>query len=63
MSATDRTPRDSEVKDDPEPVVTTVAEPEAARPTGPAADWQVLLLRYLPQPAGSTHLIKRLTPR
>jgi hypothetical protein len=35
----------------------------AATGAGTPFDWQVMLLRYLPQPAGSTHVIKRLAPR
>jgi hypothetical protein len=32
-------------------------------PAAPAFDWQVLLLRYLPEPAGSAHAVKRLSAR
>jgi hypothetical protein len=38
--------------------------PEEGSPSpGTPSDWQVLLLRYLPQPASATHVIKRLAPR
>ncbi len=55
-------------QDDREPPVAEAA-PEAAvtrhgqAPSRPLFDWQVLLLRYLPEPRGSTHAIKRLAPR
>ncbi len=63
MSTTDPMPQD-----DREPPVAEAA-PEAAvtrdgqAPSRPLFDWQVLLLRYLPEPRGSTHAIKRLAPR
>jgi hypothetical protein len=63
MSETNRTPRDGEAQDDAETQSAPSAEREVSPAAGPPFDWQVLLLRYLPQPAGSSHLIKRLAPR
>jgi hypothetical protein len=64
MSSAQRRLQDAETPgktgDDPEPGQAQ-AMPASAGP--PPFDWQVLLLRYLPQPAGSTHVIKRLAPR
>jgi hypothetical protein len=54
MSAAHRRLQDTEIQDDPEPPTEAVQPP---------FDWQVMLLRYLPQPVGSTHVIKRLAPR
>jgi hypothetical protein len=58
MSANDQKPQDD--RDLP------AAESQAREAEPPAClpfDWQVLLLRYLPEPRGSTHAIKRLAPR
>ena len=63
MSATNRPTRDAKAKDVREPQPATPTAAETPRPAGPPFDWQVLLLRYLPQPVGSTHVIKRLAPR
>jgi hypothetical protein len=52
--------RDRETRQEPEP---RQVEAKPASAGTPPFDWQVLLLRYLPQPAGSTHVIKRLAPR
>jgi hypothetical protein len=65
MSSAQRRLQDAETQGsntggDPEPGQAQ-AMPASAGP--PPFDWQVLLLRYLPQPAGSTHVIKRLAPR
>jgi hypothetical protein len=60
MSAAHRRLQDRETGDDPDP------RPAEAMPVTagtPPFDWQVLLLRYLPQTAGSAHVIKRLAPR
>jgi hypothetical protein len=38
-------------------------ETPAAETLAPASDWQVLLLRYLPQPLGTAHAVKRLAAR
>ena len=63
MSATNRPGQTARVKDDPEPhTASPVAETDSTC-ANPPFDWQVLLLRYLPQPVGSTHVIKRLAPR
>jgi hypothetical protein len=58
MSASHRRPLEADTRDDREPPA-----PEAPDTAAPPLDWQVLLLRYLPQPLGSAHAIKRLTPR
>jgi hypothetical protein len=55
MNAISRKPQDDR---DPK----AVAE-RTKPPAEPPFDWQVLLLRYLPEPRGSTHAIKRLAPR
>lgn len=34
-----------------------------AQPVPPAFDWQALLLRYLPDPRGSDHAVKRFGAR
>lgn len=58
MSTAKRSPQDE--PDVPEARTGTGAEaPQQDAPF----DWQVLLLRYLPEPRGSTHVIKRLVPR
>jgi hypothetical protein len=44
---------------DPEPPTAAEVPPAGA----PPFDWQVLLMRYLPRPVGSSHVIKRLAPR
>jgi hypothetical protein len=58
MTATDPKPQD----DRETPAAETAARQEKAG-TPPPFNWQVLLLRYLPEPPGSTHAIKRLAPR
>ena len=58
MSAAHRDP-----ENDPDVPADRVAVAEPAAPAALPFDWQVLLLRYLPQPAGSSHVIKRLAPR
>jgi hypothetical protein len=63
MSAPNHTVRDGEARDDLAAPATASAGQAASPSAGPAFDWQVLLLRYLPQPVGSTHVIKRLAPR
>ena len=60
MSASHRTDPEADARDDPEP---PPAAPDSPWAAAPAFDWQGLLLRYLPQPVGSTHVIKRLAPR
>jgi hypothetical protein len=59
MNAAPRIPPDAEPRADLEPP----AAGEPPPPANPPFDWQVLLLRYLPEPVGSTHVIKRLAPR
>jgi hypothetical protein len=61
MSEMNRRRPDDEPGNDPEQQAP--AQGVTPEPAGPPFDWQVLLLRYLPQPAGSTHVIKRLAPR
>jgi hypothetical protein len=70
MSAAHRIRQDAESRDHATEVSKTGSDHETrraeAKPASagtPPFDWQVLLLRYLPQPAGSTHVIKRLAPR
>ncbi|WP_419758075.1 hypothetical protein [Acidisoma sp.] len=63
MSATNSTARDGGCTDDGEPMATPSDDASPSPPAGVPFDWQVLLLRYLPQPVGSTHVIKRLAPR
>jgi hypothetical protein len=59
MSAAEQTPQDDR---DRTATAAAAAEPSPP-PARPPFDWQVLLLRYLPEPRGSTHAIKRLAPR
>jgi hypothetical protein len=63
MTATNGTPQDAVRRDDLEPQAAAPGSGEVGEPAAPPFDWQVLLLRYLPQPVGSTHVIKRLAPR
>jgi hypothetical protein len=65
MSAAHRRPQDAQPQDVDigEEPQRRQAEAIPASGGSPPFDWQVLLLRYLPQPAGSTHVIKRLAPR
>jgi len=63
MSAAHQIPRDDEASDDRERPAAACDSQRASPAAGPPFDWQVLLLRYLPQPVGSTHVIKRLAPR
>jgi hypothetical protein len=58
MSASHRRPVEAEARDDRE-TPATEAPDAAVQPL----DWQVLLLRYLPQPLGAAHAIKRLSHR
>jgi hypothetical protein len=62
MSDITRQRRDDEPGNDAETLAPD-ARGLAPQPSGPPFDWQVLLLRYLPQPVGSAHVIKRLAPR
>jgi hypothetical protein len=59
MSAAPSKPQDASPDDDPDRRPVGTDQPHGAAPF----DWQVLLMRYLPQPVGSTHVIKRLAPR
>ncbi len=52
-----------EPQDEPETPVAKAGAPPADPPVGAPFDWQVLLLRYLPDPRGTAHVIKRLAPR
>jgi hypothetical protein len=63
MSAAHRIPHDDEAGGDQERPAAAREAPGVSPDAGPPFDWQVLLLRYLPQPVGSTHVIKRLAPR
>jgi hypothetical protein len=65
MSEMTRLRRDDEPRHDPETQAQAPDAPGAPPPppVGPPFDWHVLLLRYLPQPAGSAHAVKRLAPR
>ncbi|MBW4024114.1 MAG: hypothetical protein HIU92_13470 [Proteobacteria bacterium] len=50
-------------EDEPDvPAAKADAPQQAITPEG-RFDWQVLLLRYLPEPRGSSHVVKRLAPR
>jgi hypothetical protein len=62
MSKADRIPHTG-AENDPEAQAAATGREDMLQPAGPAFDWQVLLVRYLPQPVGSTHVIKRLAPR
>jgi hypothetical protein len=63
MSEMTRDRPDDEPRHEPESQAALPARSGESKPGAPPFDWQVLLLRYLPQPAGSTHVIKRLAPR
>jgi hypothetical protein len=63
MSAAHRIPHGDETGDDQERPAAACDAQGVSPAAGPPFDWQVLLLRYLPQPVGSTHVIKRLAPR
>jgi hypothetical protein len=63
MSDMNRLRPDDDPRHETEPRAAAAAPRGDSKAAAPPFDWQVLLLRYLPQPAGSAHVIKRLAPR